>query len=173
MPSRVISGAFGWYVDEVEFFACSCVSGGPAPWYEDSDGDTFGSPVSEAFLCEAPIGAVSTGGDCNDADGDAWASPGATWNLLFGADLVTMSWSRPNLAGGNSLAYDLLRAGDPTGFGAAECFDTGAATSYDELLTPPAGTGWYFLPRARNGCAAPGSLGADSDGFERAGSVCP
>ncbi len=36
-------------------------------WYEDSDGDSYGSAVAVAD-CVAPAGHVSRGGDCDDAD---------------------------------------------------------------------------------------------------------
>lgn len=44
-------------------------------WYEDRDGDGWGDPASERLVCDAPAPWGSTGGDCDDADADAF--PGA------------------------------------------------------------------------------------------------
>jgi hypothetical protein len=37
-------------------------------WYADADGDTFGNPATATLACDAPAGAVATGGDCDDAE---------------------------------------------------------------------------------------------------------
>ena len=45
-------------------------------WYQDSDGDGYGSYAALSYACEAPSGSVPAGGDCNDAD--PAQGPGAT-----------------------------------------------------------------------------------------------
>ncbi|MFM2245270.1 MAG: hypothetical protein RL071_1344, partial [Pseudomonadota bacterium] len=37
-------------------------------WYADADGDGFGDPAAAISACEAPLGAVPSGTDCDDAD---------------------------------------------------------------------------------------------------------
>ncbi len=44
-------------------------SGAPT-WYEDADGDGFGSDVSIETACAIPAGFVAKGGDCDDRDPD-------------------------------------------------------------------------------------------------------
>jgi hypothetical protein len=44
-------------------------------FYGDADGDTFGNPLAVTVACNAPIGAVSRAGDCND--GNAAVNPAA------------------------------------------------------------------------------------------------
>jgi hypothetical protein len=44
-------------------------------YYADLDGDTFGDPATGEELCEAPVGYVGDGTDCNDSSGISF--PGA------------------------------------------------------------------------------------------------
>jgi hypothetical protein len=44
-------------------------------YYQDLDGDTFGDPSTGADLCEAPVGFVADGSDCNDSSSISF--PGA------------------------------------------------------------------------------------------------
>ena len=46
-------------------------------WYADADDDTFGDESNATIACEAPAGAVATGGDCDDAD--ATLNPATEW----------------------------------------------------------------------------------------------
>ncbi|MES2642400.1 MAG: MopE-related protein [Myxococcota bacterium] len=51
----------------------SCAAGRVDPctaslWYPDFDGDGFGNTSAAARSCTAPVGAVRSGGDCDDAD---------------------------------------------------------------------------------------------------------
>ncbi|MBN2798826.1 MAG: hypothetical protein JXX28_06720 [Deltaproteobacteria bacterium] len=45
-------------------------------WYTDGDGDHYGDDATARVACEAPAGAVSSGGDCDDTA--ASAHPGGT-----------------------------------------------------------------------------------------------
>ena len=37
-------------------------------WFSDNDGDGYGDDASLTFTCEVPLGGVSAGGDCDDAN---------------------------------------------------------------------------------------------------------
>ncbi|MBK7582243.1 MAG: putative metal-binding motif-containing protein [Myxococcales bacterium] len=41
---------------------------GTQTWYQDSDGDSFGSSTVTKSACAQPTGYIAVGGDCNDAD---------------------------------------------------------------------------------------------------------
>lgn len=41
-----------------------------AGWYTDADADGFGDPATLVRACDAPVGAVSDAGDCDDTDPD-------------------------------------------------------------------------------------------------------
>ena len=41
-------------------------------WYADADGDGHGDPGSTSTGCDAPLGFVAAGDDCNDGDNLAW-----------------------------------------------------------------------------------------------------
>ncbi|MBK8996001.1 MAG: putative metal-binding motif-containing protein [Myxococcales bacterium] len=49
-----------------------CNAGTPDPgtttWYQDSDGDGYGSTTNTKTACAQPSGYIAQGGDCNDAD---------------------------------------------------------------------------------------------------------
>ena len=40
------------------------------PWYRDSDGDSFGDPLSLVLSCSQPVGYVDNDDDCNDGRAD-------------------------------------------------------------------------------------------------------
>lgn len=44
-------------------------------WYDDVDGDGFGDPASETEACQAPVGTIADGTDCDDTRADVY--PGA------------------------------------------------------------------------------------------------
>lgn len=60
----------------------TCTS--PSTFYQDADGDGYGTDTSTALSCEAPTGYVSTAGDCNDSD--ATVHPTATETCGDGVD---------------------------------------------------------------------------------------
>ena len=53
-----------------------------ATWYPDSDEDGYGDPAGGVTACEAPIGHVEQGGDCDDRNNlvhptaEEWANDG-------------------------------------------------------------------------------------------------
>ncbi len=48
------------------------------PWYPDADGDMAGDDDGAVAACDAPVGYVSGGGDCDDED--PYTGPGAAFN---------------------------------------------------------------------------------------------
>jgi len=85
-----------------------------AMWYADADGDGYGDDAVATYACEAPVGAVALGGDCNDAD------------TAYNPAAVESDCTDPNdyNCDGSTGAVD----GDGDGFVACEeCDDTNAA----------------------------------------------
>jgi hypothetical protein len=152
------------------------------------DNDLDGSIDCDDFDCSGPgapdddaDGSTVCGGDCDDTNGDVWATPGEARDLVLAHDAVggvtTLTWTQPADRGGTQLRYDTLRAPDPTAFaGAASCIesDDGSDTSATDPTEPTAGTAFFYLVRAENDCPmGQGTLGTDSDGIERQGRSCP
>ena len=52
----------------------TCEDADRRTWYADEDGDGHGDPQESSRRCEQPEGAVSTGDDCDDWDGEHWQS---------------------------------------------------------------------------------------------------
>ncbi len=179
---------FGGKVDNTFFnptHGAYCASSActPLTWFEDLDSDGFGNPLVTLSDCTQPAGYVAVAGDCNDGDGNVWATPGEVQDLMLakqiGSSLATtvdLFWSDPADLGGQpgSLAFDTLRADDPSDFLNAVCLETdGSDNSSTEFDDPAAGSLFAYLVRAGNACPAEGTLGTDSDGMERTGAVCP
>jgi hypothetical protein len=118
-------------------------------------------------------------GDCNDADGTVWAVPGEATALLFLADKLSLIWIPPAAPGGApaSLRYDTLRSSSSTDFTAGTvCIESNDGPNAGSIdgATPAAGSGFYYLVRARNACPGGlGALGRRSDGTEILGRACP
>jgi len=118
-------------------------------------------------------------GDCDDGNGAVWSTPGEAIGLAFLAGKTTLTWSPPQILGGTaaSLRYDSVRSSDPATFTtAAVCVESndGPNTTLVDAATPAAGSGFYYLVRARNACPGGlGTLGHRSNGTETAGRVCP
>jgi hypothetical protein len=104
--------------------------------------------------------------------GGTGATPDEVKQLTFiGTSLLT--WAEP--ADGLGQSFDLLRSTDPTDFSSGTAFCI-ASSEFDRQATdndtPIAGTGFFYLVRARNSCGV-GSLGTQSNGAERTGRNCP
>jgi hypothetical protein len=129
----------------------------------DDDGDSF-------LACE----------DCDDGDGEVWATPGAVTGLTLGKDdhdRATLAWSAPESPGALVVTYETIRSGDPADFmTGAVClmsFNPTATTSTDAAI-PDQGMVFCYLVRAMNGCpAGAGPLGEGSDGSSRTAISCP
>jgi hypothetical protein len=115
--------------------------------------------------------------DCNDDDGDAWATPGEANDLILVADAAgtVLTWSEPADLGSDSVDFDVLRSVSPRDFTTpADCLsgpDPSATTFTDTDV--PSGL-FAYLVRATNTCPdGDGTLGTDSDGIPRVGRICP
>jgi hypothetical protein len=131
----------------------------------DVDGDSFST----------------CGGDCNDANGTIWATPGEVRSLVISHNQVTststLSWTAPSLPGATSDLYDTLRSTTPSNFtSSATCVETndGSNTSAtDAMALPPLGA-FFYLVRAENSCpSGQGVLGKNTAGTPTPGRTCP
>ncbi|HYV86157.1 MAG TPA: hypothetical protein VFB49_09615 [Patescibacteria group bacterium] len=154
---------------------CTCQSPN-VTFYPDADHDGHGVPGTPGQGCFAPYGFATTVDDCNDADPGAWSVPGETRNLRF-MNATTIQWSAPAEPGGGVPVYDLLRSTVRSDFvNHAVCIDLGEfqGPPATDSASPPVGTAFYYLSRARNFCPTGQSpLGFASDGTPTAGITCP
>jgi len=88
---------------------------------------------------------------------------------------TALAWSPLPRRSDMSLAYDVLRASDPSGFAEGACVESaGADESSRDDVAPPAGSAFHYLVRGVYGCPeGRGSLGSASDGTPRQGRACP
>jgi hypothetical protein len=132
----------------------------------DADGDGYGRGAS--FLCAG--GATA---DCNDADPQAWATPGAIGNLFLDHDILsgitTITWSAPAIPGGTLVLYDTIRSQNPRDFvNNSICVESkdGPNTVATDTAIPPAGSANLYYVRSGNSCptmaAGPGGRPARS-----------
>jgi hypothetical protein len=131
----------------------------------DGDGDTF----------------TGCTGDCNDANGAVWATPGEARFLLMSHDklnnLTSVSWSAPTVPGATSLLYDTVRSNTGSNFvTGATCVETnnGPNTVSVDSVNPAPGAYFAYLIRAENACpSGQGPLGNASNGTPRTARTCP
>ncbi len=143
---------------------------------------TFALTVDDGHETAADDVAVSVP-DLTDADGDgfpacsdcapgdpATAPPPLATGLSVAADRATIRWT----AVPGATSYELQRGtlAGPFAYSHA-CFASGlAGPSASDGTKPAAGTGLYYLARARSACG-PGELGAGSSGVKRPNPSCP
>ena len=131
----------------------------------DGDGDTF----------------TACTGDCNDANGAIWATPGEARFVLMSHDkpnnVTNVSWSAPTAPGATSLLYDTVRSNTASNFvTGATCVETnnGPNTVSTDTSNPALGAYFAYLIRAENACpSGQGSLGTASNGTPRTARTCP
>jgi hypothetical protein len=120
-------------------------------------------------------------GDCNDANGAIWATPGEVRSLVLAHNKVsgtsTINWTAPLLPGGSSIVYDTLRSTSPSNFtSSATCVETndGANTSASDATVLAPGGAFFYLTRAEDACpSGQGVLHLNSAGTPIAGRTCP
>jgi alpha-tubulin suppressor-like RCC1 family protein len=125
-------------------------------------------------------GLLSCAGDCDDANGNVWSTPGEARSLWLGHDpaagTTTLVWTPPEDPGGTGLAFDTLRADGSQGFEAAVCLETDGgpdALSTDDTLPPP-DTAFFYLVRCENTCpSGQGSVGTGTGETPRPAASCP
>jgi hypothetical protein len=147
----------------------------PVGWYWITTQGTT-SVILTAIL-DTDNDGVPNASDCAPFDGGAFAIPGEIAGDNFAADKQTLSWTSAVPSSGPATVHDVMRGAlrqFPVGTGGSEvCLASGLATaSTVEATTPAAGSGFYYLVRGRNVCAA-GTYGFATSGAERITTVCP
>jgi hypothetical protein len=114
--------------------------------------------------------------DCDDTNGQIWATPGEVHDLTVkpaGGTSAKLTWFPPDVPGGSAPIYDTLRFDDPRDFDlATTCLATQNPTlnSITDAAVPTEGKAFFYLVRARNACpSGVGPLGTDSSGNPRTG----
>jgi len=76
-----VGSSMDFFGDGGLYCVTACVT--PAPWYQDHDGDGYGTTSVELFACDQPVGFVATSTDCDDTSAEI--HPGAV-DLCDGGD---------------------------------------------------------------------------------------
>ena len=115
--------------------------------------------------------------DCAPADPGAFGVPEPVTGMMLSPDRITVSWNSAAPQAGTDTVHDVLRGeldGLPVGSGSSEvCIASGvSASSIADGAVPSAGSGFWYLVRGRNVCAA-GTYGFAGDGTPRTSLACP
>lgn len=115
--------------------------------------------------------------DCAPDDPGASAVPGEVTDLAFAGNAWTLAWSSAAPASGPATVHDVARgllANLPVGSGPGEtCVASGTpADRATDYSSPPGGSGYWYLVRARNVCGA-GTYGSPKNGEPRVTAACP
>jgi hypothetical protein len=156
----------GFYLDDI---AVTNVRLPNACVPDTCSGQSDGTPCADGDACTA--GDVCGSGVCSA--GAPVTAPAETSDVSVAADKTTYSW----LAAANATRYDVVRGAIdalPVGPGGGDeaCFDDLPGTSLVDATVPAAGTGYWYLSRGENACAA-GSFGQRSSGALRTTATCP
>jgi hypothetical protein len=156
---------------------CDDCSGGSGPQPLDDGPDLDGDGLCDTGDLDDDADGVADAQDCAPLDPSTWGMPvPITGFVVLGS--VSLSWNPQDFSAGPSVTYDVVRGtvadlGVDGGLSGAGCAVTGLpGPSYVDGSVPPAGTGFYYLPRAVNPCGD-GGLGNDSLDQPRAGPACP
>ena len=127
-----------------------------------------GTACSDGNPCT--VGDVCENGVCA---GTQILTPAETHNMTAAADKVTYRWSPAP----DATEYDAQRGGTgslPVGSSSAGevCYPGLIEAELVDGTSPPPGTGFWYLSRARNPCGL-GPWGAQSDGTARVTGACP
>jgi hypothetical protein len=156
----------GFYLDDI---AVTNVRLPNACVPDTCSGQSDGTPCADGDACTA--GDVCGSGVCSA--GAPVTAPAETSDVSVASDKTTYSWS----AAANATRYDVVRGAIdalPVGPGGGDeaCFDDLPGTSLVDATVPAAGTGYWYLSRGENACAA-GSFGQRSSGALRTTATCP
>jgi hypothetical protein len=177
---------------------CACPNGALA--FRDADGDGYGDPVLSVAVCDGnpPLGYVTNGDDCNDADNSVHPGAAESCNGLDddcdgtidnqvprpaeveaisvdGGNDTTLSWASLGEGEIYDVASSTITGLQAQGVTTAICLAHDVlVTSYvDERDAPTEGDAYVYVVRARSACGS-GSYGTDSNGQERLpASPCP
>ena len=137
------------------------ITGGRYVVSQDVDEDLDGVPASV---------------DCDDANGDVWATPGAVEGVVFASKTV-VRWSPPAQPGCVAPAYDVLRSPTASDFvTGSTCVESGddTDTEAEDPDDPAPSAVFHYLVRAVNDCPdGAGPVGEDSGGVPRSARQCP
>ncbi len=105
-------------------------AGASVAWYVDGDGDGYGDPARVSYGCDAPVGSVSDGGDCDDADLGINPSVEEVW--YDGTDSDCDGADDDDADGDGDVPLDLGGTDcddtDPTRYGGVDCRPVVACT---------------------------------------------
>lgn len=166
-------------------------SGGPvlSPWFEDLDGDGFGTTANIVNDCEQPVGFAPFAGDCNDQDDTIFPGQGCSacvdadlaWIATHQLELIDMIFSCIGSCIGSSdpdcIENCLLAQPIPPSVVCMTCIDPYLVCAGQECGTACSGGPAACLEcQIAQGCMAPftacmGQIDADGDGYW-AGSDC-
>ncbi|HEX6852403.1 MAG TPA: hypothetical protein VF139_13475 [Candidatus Polarisedimenticolaceae bacterium] len=140
-----------------------------------SQADLDGDLVGDACDSDLDGDCRANGPDCAPDDAGSFDPPTEITGLVAADDATTWTWLPIDV--GSGTLFDLargvlaeLRAGSHAG---ETCAVAGSpSTSASDPAVPPAGTGFWYLVRARNACGS-GSWGAGSNGTPRSVAACP
>ena len=156
-----------------------CTGGCTSPdmWYQDGDSDGFGLTSTQQSTCTPPAGYVTVPGDCNDASAGVWSAPIEVTNLVLGGGATTtLAWDEQGTQVGPAVTYDVARGSLgtwPVGSGGGSCVGRALqGTTMSDAGVPASGSGFWYLARGHNTCAA-GTYGFQSNGVARTSGNCP
>ena len=141
----------------------------------DTDGDLIGDACQDDYDGDGQ----TDGEDCAPGNASGGTPPEVGELMLAGGTLTTLTWGAATFGDEYDISRDDLGGLDGNNYGACqnERDPDLSDTRFEEDQIPPAGSGFFYLVRARNLiCPATGIWGTDSAGGERVNSnpaACP
>ena len=151
----------------------------------DTDGDSIADPIDNCPVV-ANVNQLDTDGDlvgdacdCAYDDGGAFANPPEISNLVVSSDRSTLRWCQP--VAGTGTSYDVVSGLIATLPVTSDPYQVCAGNfvvvpSFQDVLVPDPGTGFWYVARARNYCHI-GTYGFQTQHgtptVERLPDICP